>query len=324
MKFVNISLASLLAAQPAVAMTVKGFRKQNDPARNLKKTKKEKKAKNPTNSPTKNPTVAPTMAPTMAPTTTPTMAPTMTPTTTPTMAPTMTPTTAPTMAPTASPTSPVPEALVCYSSETTTLTAAVDTTTEAPYDMQGAYGTLEFGVISVPATGGDVMLDINASTGGVTNRGNNLDDDDTVMRYAFFSDYIVSLGVNLRPGCTTSIGCTSAALAPVPNAVMVLNGMQDLQALAQDDFKLAGDDGLFDSQSRIHAVSGRFFVPDLAPGDYLIEIAVMIGAIAAMDIADDEDWYSDTTVVLGPHIIVAQVLQATNRVCDPSMYMEVM
>jgi hypothetical protein len=179
-------------------------------------------------------------------------------------------------------------------------------------------------VILCSTAGGDVMLDINASTGGVTNRGNNLDDDDTVMRYTFFSDYIVSLGVSLRPGCTTSIGCTSAAIAPVPNALMVLNGMQDLQALAQDDFKLAGDDGLFDSQSRIQAVSGRFFVPDLAPGDYLIEIAVMIGAIAAMDIADDEDWYSDTTVVLGPHIIVAQVLQATNRVCDPSMYMEVM
>jgi hypothetical protein len=273
MKFVNFSLASLLAAQPAVAMTVKGFRKQNDPARNLKKSKKKK-----------NPTVAPT----------------------------------------ASPTIPAPENLVCYSSETTSLTAVTDTTDDVFVDAESSFGILDFGVISVPAAGGDVMLDINASTGGVINRGNDLDDDDIYMRYAFASEYYVGLGVLLRPGCTTNIGCTSSSIAPVPNALMTLNGVEDFQAFSQDDFYIEEDDGLTDYQSRTQMVSGRFFVPDLAPGDYLIEIAVMIGAIAAMDIADDEDWYSDTTVVLGPHIIVAQVLQATNRVCDPSMYMEVM
>jgi hypothetical protein len=146
MKFVNFSLASLLAAQPAVAMTVKGVRKQNDPARNLKKTKNAKKAKK-----AKNPTVAPTVAPN------------------------------------ASPTIPAPEALVCYSSETTTLASTED----AFWDMRSIDGALDFGVISVPAAGGDVMLDINASTGGVIDRGNDL--DGKKMSYAFYSGYFVGL-----------------------------------------------------------------------------------------------------------------------------------
>jgi hypothetical protein len=298
MKFVNISLASLLAAQPAVAMTVKGFRKQNDPARKLKKTKKAKKAKNPTT----NPTVAPTVAPT------------------------------------ASPTSPVPEALVCYSSETTTITAAADATDDVYLDIQSSNGILDFGVISVPAAGGDVMLDINASTGGVIDRGNDLDDDDLDdddladddddldddginMKYAFDSSYIVALGVLLRPGCTTNIGCTSPSIAPVPNALMTLNSVTDSQSFSQVDVDV-GEDGLLDYQSRTQMVSGRFFVPDLAPGDYLIQIDVLIGAATMMgNFADNKGWFSETTVVLGPHIVVAKVLQATNRMCDPSMYL---
>jgi hypothetical protein len=230
----------------------------------------------------------------------------------------MTPTTAPTMAPTASPTSPVPEALVCYSSETTTLASTED----AFWDMRSIDGALDFGVISVPAAGGDVMLDINASTGGVIDRGNDL--DGKKMSYAFYSGYFVGLGVSLRPGCTTSIGCTSSSIYPVPNAFLTLNGVQDVRDFHQEAFE-TGDGGFRDNQLMEKMVSARFFVPDLPPGDYLIQINVSLGVTTGIgSFDDDQGWFTDTEVVLGPHIIVAQVLQATNRVCDPSMYLESM
>jgi hypothetical protein len=195
-------------------------------------------------------------------------------------------------------------------------------------DIQGSTGILDFGVINVPAAGGDVMLDINASTGGVLDRGNDLDDDNSLLKYTFDSEYFVALGVHLRPGCTTNVGCTASSIAPVPNALMTLNYVGDYQAFNQNDTVLSGDDfyeGFYDFQDRTQTVSGRFFVPDLAPGDYLVQIEVEIRAFAAMgNFADNSNWFTETTVVLGPHIIVAQVLQATNHVCDPSMYLHSM
>jgi hypothetical protein len=177
-------------------------------------------------------------------------------------------------------------------------------------------------VILCSTAGGDVMLDINASTGGVIDRGNDL--DGKKMSYAFYSGYFVGLGVSLRPGCTTSIGCTSSSIYPVPNAFLTLNGVQDVRDFHQEAFE-TGDGGFRDNQLMEKMVSARFFVPDLPPGDYLIQINVSLGVTTGIgSFDDDQGWFTDTEVVLGPHIIVAQVLQATNRVCDPSMYLESM
>jgi hypothetical protein len=213
------------------------------------------------------------------------------------------------------------ETVVCYSSEETSLqaTAYVDDNDDDDYDSDAASssGVMDFGTIDVLKYGGDVMVDISASTGGVIYRGSASDDDDHYIHFRFDNTYSVAMSVVLREGCTTGTGCASANISPVPSSRIVLLQMEDYYNHQQDDWAGMEEGGIQHEKSKTINTSGKFYVPNLEEGTYLIQIEVELETYAEAETFDySGEWFSDTGVVLGPHITI--LLPKSFRPRNPS------
>lgn len=220
--------------------------------------------------------------------------------------------------PTATPPSvPVPpKALVCYSDEITELVAAVETTgdddgdddTAVLTDTETDAGSYILGTLSVPG-GGSVMVEITASTGGVTFKGT---ESDPYPNFKMSTEFTVALGTQL-------IDEDSDSISPVPQAVVDLDMIDDQFNIDQDDWDV--DDGMWLATKRMRSHSAKFFYPNLDEGDYTVQITVELEAVATLASYLDYSngpWTTNTTVILGPHLITASVLDATEAVC-PSL-----
>lgn len=216
---------------------------------------------------------------------------------------------------------------ICYSDTTKDFMVraeADDTHIVIDEDFEGYFN---FTTLSVGG-GQDVMIDVTASTGTLMFTGNDygasFDLAETVgglleypasntvskIRWNSVNEASVALGIVLiPPGGGT-------AISPVPQSVVTLNSMEDVFALNQDDW-FADDDGFFFQKNSTAAHAAQFFFPNLEAGDYDVKVNIFLDVGAELIKYDSLDEYAVVSkVVLGPHSIIATVLDSKDGECD--------
>lgn len=198
-----------------------------------------------------------------------------------------------------------PEALTCYSDEEVLFLTDLLTTDDTDESSQVlATGALDFGTVDVLEGGGDIMIDVFASTGGfmqgLTVGGDYPNDFIT-------NEYQVLMVVSVQD--TT----TGQSFSPLPSSSLALNQMDHESYTQQDDWDT--DDRWGYVVERKLATAGRFLVPDLPAGSYAIMITFEMEALVAID-DNSGDSESQSGVILGPHVITAQAIKSTNQRCN--------
>lgn len=209
---------------------------------------------------------------------------------------------------------------VCYSDGSREIeTSVVETSALKVSEFSGSFDWTTLAV----GTGQDILVDLTATTGTFWFSGNDyggqtlqlvgetpadLDDYPSYISWAAAMEAIVRMGVEL-------IAPDNSVIRAVPQAMVTLSSNLDAHYLQQDDFDT--DDGYYFLHNDTETHSAKFFFPNLAAGDYKLRVKVFVRSASELIILEDDDdpFAVFGKVVLGSHVLVAEVVDSADGQC---------
>ena len=121
---------------------------------------------------------------------------------------------------------------------------------------------------------------------------------------------IVRMGVEL-------IAPANSVVRAVPQAMVTLSSNLDAHYLQQDDWDM--DDGYYFTYNNTETHSAKFFFSNLAAGDYKLRVNVFVRSASELKILYDDAYAVFGKVVLGPHVLIADVSDSADGQCATSV-----
>ena len=206
---------------------------------------------------------------------------------------------------------------VCYSDGSREIETSVVKT--SALDVSEFSGSFDWTTLAV-GTGQDILVDLTATTGTFWFSGNDYSaetlqlvgetpadiDDWTYPSWAAAMEAIVRMGVEL-------IAPDNSVIRAVPQAMVTLSSNLDAHHLQQDDWDT--DDGYYFLHNDTETHSAKFFFPNLAAGDYKLRVKVFVRSASELIIIGDDAFAVFGKVVLGSHVLVAEVVDSADGQC---------
>jgi len=201
--------------------------------------------------------------------------------------------------------------LVCYRDSTSATIFAVTDDDDEP---NAAFKTVRIPFAYIKVENGESLI-IDASVSSVfvtfqqiiSNFRGNLDFQVLVMSVLLF------------PGCTSEATCVGVTpITPEPAASLKLN--VDGVSAFNPDGSSATPETVFQYTFNAATHTGRFYFPSLAAGNYFLSIQFDLYVLVGL--AHDDDYYSfeGASASLGPHLITAERVRASNSACVSDDY----
>jgi len=202
---------------------------------------------------------------------------------------------------------------VCYSDNSTEIVTAetgfIGIFNGEGYEQTVFEGSFDFTTLSVGPYSQDILVDLTATTGTFRFSGAVDYDDPVYPSWESLSDAAVLMGVEL-------IAPNNSTVFPVPQAMVTLTASADDVFFVQNDDPDLSAYAVFFAHDKTETHSAKFFFPNLAAGNYKLKVRVIVESASGLDIlSDDFNHGVVTQVVLGPHVLVAEVIDSADGQC---------
>ena len=198
---------------------------------------------------------------------------------------------------------------VCYSVNSTEIvTAETSVEAEDGYEKTVFDGSFDFMTLSVGPYSQDILVDLTATTGTFWSSGAPYEQGDTNFpSWKSLMEAGVAMGVEL-------IAPNNSTVFPVPQATVFLTASDDQIVFDQYEQNLKTWAFYF-IHNKVETHSAKFFFPNLAAGDYKLRVKVFVRSASELIILYDDAFAVFGKVVLGSHVLVAEVVDSADGQC---------